>query len=178
MSKDIYAKFDEVYEKTFRLISALATAKCRNLEDVKDIVQQTYAEYFNTLKRYGADYAKNDAAFVVTLLRRALYYHYKKRENIDLQCVSLSAFDDNISGNVDEVPAELRFEVSEDSENVRIVLSELAKKDVQTQKIFALFYYSDIKIKDIAGLLSLSESGVKHKLYDTIRDIKSKLGIS
>ncbi|MDR0855153.1 MAG: sigma-70 family RNA polymerase sigma factor [Christensenellaceae bacterium] len=174
INKDIYAKFDEVYDKTFNLISAMATAKCARLEDVKDIVQETYAEYFNTLKKKGIAYAQNDGGFVVAVLRSVLFKHYKGRENEKNTLVSLTPYEENVSDIEDSALS--IFEVSEKKESISLVLAELKKKDLLTQKIFAMFYYSDMKIKEIGALLEVSESLVKHKLYGTITELKLKLG--
>jgi DNA-directed RNA polymerase specialized sigma24 family protein len=43
------------------------------------------------------------------------------------------------------------------------------------KKVFALFYEADLSIAKIAENLSISESNVKHKLYRTLKEIRSIL---
>lgn len=37
---------------------------------------------------------------------------------------------------------------------------------------FYLYFYEDMSIKDVAGLLKISESNVKHYLYRTLNELK------
>lgn len=42
--------------------------------------------------------------------------------------------------------------------------------------MFYLYFVLDLKISDISKELDISESNVKHKLYRTIKELKTKLG--
>ena len=59
-------------------------------------------------------------------------------------------------------------------ENVKEIWEYVNKKDVLIAKIFYLYYVCDLKIYEIAEELNLTESTVKHKLYRTLDELKSK----
>lgn len=48
-------------------------------------------------------------------------------------------------------------------------------KNIIFIKVFYLYYYSDLKISQIATELNISESKVKNILYRTIKEIKEKM---
>ena len=51
----------------------------------------------------------------------------------------------------------------------------IEQKPPDVKKIFYLFYNIGLSIPEIAGELSLSESGVKNKLYRTIKELRNLL---
>ena len=44
-------KFEEIYNKTYKTTLKYIVLHCSNLEDVNDIIQDTYVELYNNIKR-------------------------------------------------------------------------------------------------------------------------------
>jgi RNA polymerase sigma-70 factor (ECF subfamily) len=51
----------------------------------------------------------------------------------------------------------------------------IQSKPEDVQKVFYLMYDVDLPISEIAQALSMSESGVKNKLYRTLKELRSIL---
>ena len=67
------------------------------------------------------------------------------------------------------------FDLQEDfikNEDIKFVWNYLKNKKVIIFKIFYLYYYDGLSIKDIAEELNLSVSNVKHYLYRTLNELK------
>ena len=73
---------------------------------------------------------------------------------------------DSIPDNVD---LEEEFIKKED---LKFIWNYLKRKKVIIFKIFYLYYYTDMNIKDIGIELNISESNVKHYLYRTLKELK------
>lgn len=88
----------------------------------------------------------------------------------------------SIWNNIDDNEYELEI-----SSNINIEMDIVAKlnveeiwryiktKNITVIKIFYLYYYSELKISQIANELKMSESNVKNILYRTIKDIKENI---
>ena len=53
----------------------------------------------------------------------------------------------------------------------------IKQKDINVFKVFYLYYFSELKISQIADKLNMSESNVKNVLYRTIKDIRENVKI-
>ena len=52
MSIQIYKRdFEKIYKETYSKVLKFAVIKCRNLDDVNDIIQDTYLELLKLLKK-------------------------------------------------------------------------------------------------------------------------------
>lgn len=58
--------------------------------------------------------------------------------------------------------------------NAKEVWDYIKQKNIIFIKVFYLYYYSDLKISQIATELNISESKVKNILYRTIKEIQEK----
>jgi RNA polymerase sigma-70 factor (ECF subfamily) len=171
------SRFDEIYKSTSKAILAFITAKCRRTADISDIFQETYMELYQVLVRRGAEYIKDDNAFIFTIAKRKLNRYYTLHERFK-NFVSLHAVSEN------EQEVELADFVidsfSVEDFAVNSVLYESVKQYLQSkpedvQKVFYLMYDVDLTISEIAQVLSISESNVKNKLYRTLKEIRKLL---
>ena len=178
MSNQIAAsRFDEIYMSTKSAILAFITAKCRRVDDVGDIFQDTYMELYRVLLKRGAEYVTHGKALVFRIARRkiAKYYSLLKRTN---DTVSLMAFDED--GDAFERPeADPEAFLTEDFTVNKMLLEDIVehirKKPQDVQKIFHLHYYIGLTIAETAKSLGISESNVKHKLYRTLDELRNLL---
>ena len=58
--------------------------------------------------------------------------------------------------------------------NAEKVWQYVKQKDILTIKIFYLYFYEDMKLKEIAVQLKIKESNVKNILYRAINKIKNE----
>ncbi len=161
--------FDKLYNETYSNVLKYVICNCSNVEDVKDIVQNVYLELLKILKKDKLFNKGKNYIMGITKNKVNEYYRFNYKAKI----VSLfSKKDDfilldNISDNID---LEDEFIKKED---LKFILDFLKKKKVIIFKIFYLYYYTDMNIKDISLEFNISESNVKHYLYRTLNELKT-----
>ncbi len=168
------ARFNEIYDTTNRKVLALITAKCGNLADIGDIFQETYLELYASLSKRGTDFIHNDEAFVMRIARQKIYRHYSLSKKLSRFVPVIVKDEDGTEINLADLePDSLELEETVINELlIEDIRRHLQTKPEDVRRIFTLFYSLDQTISQIAGLLSMSESNVKHKLYRTLKELR------
>lgn len=164
--------FNEAYDLLFHKVTGYIVARCSDLSEVEDIVQEVFIDFYKLIERKGAGYIKNTEAIVMQIAKTKLFRHYKFSARLKNRVPLIR---ENEEG---EYPETIKEDVDiEDSlinrETVREVWELLRKKPLEIQKIFALYYYCDMKISEISKELGLNESGVKRRLFGTLKEIRN-----
>ena len=68
-------QFNKIYNKTYNHVLKYIICKCSNIEDVNDIIQETYLELYNTLikEKNIDDYNK----YLIGIAKNKIKKHYK-----------------------------------------------------------------------------------------------------
>lgn len=171
--KDVTSVFNEIYDATTTAALKYISSKCGDMEDISDILQDTYMEVYSTILEKGTDFIKNDEAFVINIAKKKIFKHYNKIQSINAE-ILLSAFEgDNGEITLDLQPDEFDIEDSVcTNELVEEIQDYVKTKPIDIQKIFFLRFSLDLSINEIASLMDEKESNVKNKLYRTIREIR------
>jgi RNA polymerase sigma-70 factor (ECF subfamily) len=72
--------FDEIYDSTYHKALTFVTRKCGHVEDIADILQETYAEVYLVLLRKGTGYIGHPEAFVLRVARTKIHRFYAAKE--------------------------------------------------------------------------------------------------
>lgn len=157
----------QVYNDTYESILRYVIAKCNNIDDAKDILQNVYFNFYKALeKREIENYTK----YLFGIAKNEIYKTYGVLGIIknNLPIFSLTATE--LEFNKDDA-----LIVNEDFD-INLLCDEiytyLQKGDKLIWRIFILHFKCDMKIKDISSTLNISESTVKNKLYRTIKELK------
>lgn len=160
--------FNDIYEKTYGNILKYTILHCNDLDDVKDIIQDTYMDFYKYMLKKNIDVIEDIDNYIIGIAKNNLkkYYRFKsKKTNIEL----LNKNED-IEMLIDtKNDLELNFITSE---NVQIIWDYIKKKNVNIAKIFYAYYHLDMKINEIALEMQINESTVKNYIYRTIKEIK------
>lgn len=163
-------KFNDIYNKTYNDILKYIVIKCHNMNDVNDILQDTYFELWNIMGRRELD-DKNIKSFIIGIAINKIKKHYKLIYRIN----SISIFQKNEQDEelIDMIKSEIMLEdlVIKDEEWVSIWEYLKKKKNPNIAKIFYLHYKLEFTIKEIAESLSISESTIKSIIYRTINEL-------
>jgi len=178
VDRQITTFFNKVYDDTYNKILTYVTGKCGNSEDIADIMQETYLELYIVFVKKGIDYIKNIDAFVYKVAKAKDYRHYTFSEKLKLFLPLFARNEDDEEVNI--VDMNLSDVSLEDDVANKHLLEQIAayisaKPDV-VRRIFYLFYACELTIAQIAERLSMSESGVKNKLYRTVKEIRELYG--
>lgn len=165
--------FEEIYNNTYYRTLRYILCKCSNIEDINDILQDTYVELYKILQRKKYIMLENIQNYVIGIAKKRLKRHYGLLYK--LQTSSTWNSKDEI-----EYETELLSNMDIEADTISKLDAErvwkyIKQKNIMVVKVFYLYYYSDLKISQIANELNLSESNVKNILYRTIKEIKEKL---
>lgn len=146
----------ELFEKYQNNLYAVAFNICKNAEDAKDIVQETFIQYYSLRKEF--DNEQNIRAW---LIRVAI----NKAKNIN------RSFWRKNKKPLEDYMESLTFETPESEELFETVMALPEKFRI----VIHLFYYEDYAIREIADILKISESNVKVRLSRGRSLLKIKL---
>ncbi len=167
--------FNSIYKETYEDILKYVVIKCHNMNDVNDIVQETYFELWKALSNKQLDLS-NIKPYIMGIASNKIKKHFKLIYKIR----TISLFDTNEfdSEFIDSIKDKVNIEdlvISGDSwKDIWAYLKQ--KKNVNIPKIFYLHYKLDYTIKEISNILNLSESNIKNLLYRTIDELNRIYG--
>ena len=160
-------KFEKIYKDTYDYLLKFIVIKCYNINDVNDIIQDTYIELYKILKKNKKQIQNMDSficGIAINIIKR--YYH-KKNKIVTL--LNNDEENDIFNSIPDDYNIEEKLITKENAERI---WKYIENKDIDTIKIFYLYFRFDEKILDIAKELNLNESTVKNKIYRTLKEIK------
>lgn len=163
MPKDIEL-FKDIYLNTYNNILKYIICRCSNLDDVNDILQETYTEFYSILCRKKSIKTKNIENFLIGIAKNKIKKYYKSKT------IKFEEFQDTFFDNSEIDSCEELIFTKDEIENIW----EFLKKDTIKAKIFYLYYYCDMTFKEISKELQLKESTIKSIFYRTLDKIKKK----
>ena len=149
-------KFDEVYNASYKDISRYVVLNAKNIDDVKDILQNVYLEVYKNIDKV------TDKNYVFGITKNVLkkYYRFKFIKKDDLELSDNIRNDINLEKTIME-----KFDTE-------VVWKYLKKKNEIISRIIYLYYYEGFTIKEIANCLNLTEPNVKNYIYRTLKDLR------
>ena len=156
------AAFTELYNRTSNDLFRCIRAMTRDEDLTWDIQQDSYLRAFQSL-----DKLENNEAFFPWLRRIAVNVTADRmKQRLPLTFTELTVEDD---GGMPELPdlnpanqPELSLDRKETSRLVQEILSKLPEEQ---QLIVGMRYYDELSVKEIAGLLNISDGAVKAQLF-------------
>ena len=163
--------FENLYQTTYDNTLRFIVIKCNNIEDINDIIQDTYIELYRKLKKSDLNIdSKDEKNYIIGIAKNIIKRHYRKINNKNNE-ISLDEFENiEINANID---------LQDDfitQDNAKQIWEYIEKKDIITAKIFYLYYILDYKIEDISKKMELNISNVKARLYRTLNEMKNLFG--
>lgn len=166
--------FEEIYNSTYSRTLKYIICKCSNIDDVNDLIQETYAELYKILKRKKYIVLENYQNFIIGIAKKKIQRHY----GIIYKLKEFSIYNKKEEEYELDIPANIDIEADAITKlNAEMVWKYIKKKDIKVIKVFYLYYCLELKISQIAEELTISESNVKNILYRTIKDIKENIKI-
>lgn len=163
-------EFEKIYKNTYNNLLRFIVINCYNFDNLNDIIQDTYIEFYKILKKKKTIHSENINAFICGIAKNIIKRHYNKNRKLNIY----QNIDDE---NNTQVPDNFDLEQKIiNKENIKQVWEYIKNKDYNTFKIFYLYFVLDEKIADIAKELKINESTVKNKIYRTLKELKNVLG--
>lgn len=159
---DIDMLVNKYYEYIYSIVKNSINTVITN-EDIEEIISDTFLavwKNYNALKR-----EMLITPYLVGVTKNIIKNKYRTTK-IDY---SISDYEGTLK---DIISIE---ELYEEKEQNQIMINTLKTVKTQAYQIFIMFYYNNMKIKDISKELNVSESKVKVELYRIRKEIKKNL---
>lgn len=164
--------FETVYNETKDHVYKFISAGCYRLHDIDDIFQNTYMSIYTAICK--GTPINNHEAFAICVAKRELSRYYSVMRK--LGSFIRSALPHSGAPDIEDAETYFIEDSVADKHLAAEVISLLSKKDITTQKIFFMYYYRDMKLKEIADLLGIGEGAVKRRLYSTLKQLRRLYG--
>jgi RNA polymerase sigma-70 factor (ECF subfamily) len=159
-SMDEEAYFNSVYSDTYPDVLKFVIIKTSRADQVDDILQNTYRNFYARILKRGYDDIGAPKAFIIRLAQKEISRHYKRKAEKRERETGLEDYDARIES--DELSLARIVEDRDTLEAVRVVVAGMP---LLSYKSFVLFYYYDMSIASIARHLGISENNVKNRLW-------------
>ena len=166
-------EFETIYQKTYSQTLRFIIVKCKNIDNVNDILQDTYVELLKIIKKKKVLEIENVDSYIMGIANNMIkrYYHKKNKDNI------VSYYSENNQEKWVRFERWFWFRTKYDYQRKCKRSLEIPKnKDLITTKIFYLYFAMGLKISEIAKELKMTESNVKNKIYRMLKELKKYLG--
>lgn len=166
--------FNELYDETYNDVLKYVVCRCSNINDVNDIIQETYLELYKILNKKKLENT-NVKAFIKGIANNKIKKHYSLLYKI--QTLSIFSTNEKDISFIETIKDDFDLEkLIIDQELFFEAWNYVKNKKLIIVKIFFLYYSQDLTIKEIASDLGLSESFVKNSLYRTLKELKNNFG--
>ncbi len=169
-SKSYLKRFNEIYDSTYQDVLRYIIVKSKNINDVNDILQETYFELWKILSKRDIEDV-NIKSFVIGIANNKIKKNFKILYKFNT--ISLFTKNDKDIELIDTLKEDVDIEklviTSNDWDNIWHYIK--TKKNQNIPKIFYLHYKLDLTIKEVAQTLNLSESYVKNSIYRTQKEL-------
>ena len=150
--------FDKIYTLTKTEVYKYIAAKCRSIDDIDDIFQETYIGVYEYLKNGGE--INKPTAFAKTVAKRTLSRYYSLLRRLK---------------NLEERLAPVDMQAEEHSELVDLVDLLVMKKPAKVQRIFFMRHSLQLSFDEIAKRLDMKPNTVQKTYYRTVESIRRQL---
>ena len=166
-------KFNDIYDKTNADLLKYVIIKCHNIDDTKDIIQDTYLELWHILNKKDLSNI-NIKNYLIGIANNKIKKYYSLISKI--KDISLFTKDDNDIELIDKIEDKIDInDLMIKQNDWELIWKDIkSKKNQDIPKVFYLFYKLDLNIKEIANLLNKSESYIKHLIYRTLHELQDK----
>ena len=164
--------FNRIYDDTYREILRFVIIKTSSIDQVDDILQNVYCNFYSRILKRGFDDIRFPEAFIINLTKKELARHYKKTAVKKELETDMNDYDEKLES--DDNPFD---SLIENKEALKAVRSILAKLPLLSFKSFILFYYYDMSISSISEYLNISEQNVKTRLWRARNAVRKELSL-
>ena len=162
--------FEEIYDSTNIKILKYISARCGNIQDIEDLVQEVYLDFFHLIKRKGVSNIDSVDAFLITIAKKKLAKYYKKIKKHNECSLDESIMNDN--DLLERITVSLPEEDIINRLTIDKIWNIIERESDLTLKIFKLKYIKNMTFAQIAKETGETET-ILNKYYRTITKLKN-----
>jgi len=152
--------FKEIFDRLSDRFFAYIFSRTSNRDDSLDIVQETFIDLWNSLKKFRYKSDQSFYGFLFTIIKRKLYHYYKKKQKI----ISLDRLDEK-----------QLVQPATKQKNYGYILKHIDTLTSKNQDIIRLRYWSQMTFNEIAAVLNITETTAKVRHHRALQKLKINL---
>lgn len=169
---DLHQFFEEMYDKTYKLVYYIINRIVNNREVTEDLVQETFLSAFNNVDKLEA-WDENSFKPWVSVIASNKAKDYVKKKKPYL-FTDMGTNDYEYEPEDDRV--ELRPDILADKQEVSKLVNRIMEELPEDQRLIVMmFYFQQLSIKEIAQETNLNENTIKSKLKYAKDKIKTMI---
>lgn len=166
--------FEDIYNDMYNDVLRYVVCKCQNLDDVNELVQDTFVELYQMLKTKNSMKVNGEKAYIIGIAKNIVKRYYRKQYREKSNVIYFSKDREEVQM---QIPSDVNLEIDIiKKENVEEIWNYLNDKNILIAKIFYLYYGLGLKIVEISDELKINESTIKNYIYRTLRELNKKFG--
>jgi RNA polymerase sigma-70 factor (ECF subfamily) len=158
-------RFEQLFKAHFVHLSNFARQYIDDTDACKDIVQKVFINLWE--KRQQIDPEKSISSYLFTSVKNRCLNHIRDHKKFRSQILDIDCGDINIS-----IEDEGHF-IEELQDQIQLALQSLPEK---CRLVFEMSRFQDMKYKDIAQQLSISEKTVEAHMGKALKSLRVRLG--
>lgn len=163
MDKEYFRKCVEQYENT---VFRVAVNYCRSYHDAEDITQEVFLRFYRKVRK-----PADDEQIKFYLIRMAINLSINMTKSAWRKKVLPCDNDDLISMLYQNAQADF-----EERERHGQIIAAVRELPIKYRSVVHLYYYEDLSVKEIAGILKQKETTVQTRLMRAREMLKEKIG--
>lgn len=150
--------FRQIFERFNGAVFAFVALRTSSRDDALDIVQETFIEFWDNLKKFKYKTDEELGGFIFIIVRRKLYKYYRSQ---------------NKTVPLDENTTEETYEVEHN--DYRYLFKHVGSLTPDYQDVLKLRYWSEMSFSEIASTLGIKETTAKVRHFRAIQRLKTLL---
>lgn len=164
---DDQSAFAEIYNRYKAVLYIHAYNLLRDREEAKDVLQQIFAALWSNRKDFNLE--SHLSGYLYTAVRNTIFKAVAHKQVESKYISSLAAFATHNECNTDYLVRE--------NELSAIIEKEIAQLPEKMREVFELSRKLNLKHKEIASQLGISEKTVKNQINNALKILRLRLGV-
>lgn len=152
--------FKEIFNRLSDRFFAYTFSRTSNRDDALDIIQETFIDLWNSLKKFKYKSDQSFYGFIFTITKRKLYHYYKNKPKV---------------ASLDEINKKHLIQPAIKLEDDGYMLNQINQLTSNDQDIIRLRYWSQMKFNEIAAVLNITETAAKVRHHRALQKLKTNL---
>lgn len=153
---------DKIYQFSYH--------RCNTSFEAEDLCSDIILAVLSAIQKQES--IENFYAFVWTIARR-VYADYSRRRNAQRQVYYIENDDFAVESRENEI--DTLIEEAADQEQLNKIFAEIAFLSKAYREVMVLYYIDELKVKDIAYRLNVSETTVKQRLFSARKSVRKEV---
>lgn len=144
--------------------------RCNSSHEAEDLCSEIILAVISSVQKQNR--IENFYAFMWTIARR-VYADYCEKRQKESRNVSIENSELVLESREDEI--EKMIEETTDAEDIRKIFAEIAFLSKAYREVMVMYYLDEMKVKDIADRLKISETTVKQRLFSARNIVRKEV---